>query len=39
MSQKLAPCAVGIDIGANRYVISVIKSGGVEIVTNSGNYR
>ncbi len=39
MSQKLSPVAVGIDLGTNRYVISVIKQGGVEIVTNSGNYR
>ena len=38
MSQKLSPVAVGIDLGTNRYVISVIKAGGVEIVTNSGNY-
>jgi molecular chaperone DnaK (HSP70) len=39
MSIRQIPCAIGIDIGTNRFVISAIKNGGVDILTNNANYR
>ncbi len=36
---RKVPCAIGIDIGANRFVISAIKNGGVDVLTNNANYR
>ena len=38
MNRK-TPCAIGIDIGTNRFVISAIKNGGVDVLTNNANYR
>ena len=29
----------GVDLGSSRFVISAIKHGGVEIITNNANYR
>ena len=37
--QQLKHHAVGIDIGANRFVIAVVKKGGVEVISNEANYR
>ncbi len=39
MSIRKVPCAIGIDIGSNRFVISAIKNGGVDVLTNNANYR
>lgn len=31
--------AVGIDFGSSRFVIAVVKKGGVEIISNESTYR
>lgn len=31
--------AVGIDFGSSRFVIAVVKKGGVEILTNESTFR
>ncbi len=31
--------AVGIDLGSRRFVIAVVKKGGVEVLSNDANYR
>lgn len=35
----LTNSAVGIDLGSSRFVIAVVKKGGVEIISNESNYR
>ncbi len=39
MNKKQISCAIGVDLGSSRFVISAIKHGGVEIITNNANYR
>lgn len=39
MNKKHISCAIGVDLGSSRFVISAIKHGGVEIITNNANYR
>ena len=38
-TQSLTNSAVGIDFGSSRFVIAVVKKGGVEIVANESTYR
>lgn len=37
--QTITNSAVGIDFGSSRFIVAVVKKGGVEIISNESNYR
>lgn len=38
-TQPIAYSAVGIDLGSSKFVVAVVKKGGVEILTNESTFR
>ena len=38
-SQPTEYGAIGIDFGSSRFVIAVVKKGGVEVLTNESTFR